>query len=112
MPSFRPGDELGEFADFASADQLALDGVTAWRHGPVMSGGPTAPDPPLRVLAPEPVKLGILAVPAAVASHGGHPLPAGATGRTAPRSLAAPARAAPASPGMTMATITAGGGGW
>ncbi len=63
MPSFRLGDALGEFADVASADQLALEGVTAWRHGPVISGGVTAPDPPLRVPAPEPLELGILSSP-------------------------------------------------
>jgi hypothetical protein len=111
MPSFRLGDALGEFADLASADQLALEGVTAWRHGPVIASGVTAPDPPLRVPAPEPLKLGILVVPAGAGSHGGHPLPDGVAGVTARRSLAAAARAAPASPGMTVARMAPGGGG-
>ena len=111
MPSFRLGDALGEFADAASADQLALEGVTAWRHGPVISGGVTAPDPPLRVPAPEPLELGIL-VAAGAGGHGGHLLPDGVTGATARRPLAAAARAAPASPGMTMARMAPGGGGW
>jgi hypothetical protein len=44
--------------------------VTAWRHGPVISGCAAAPDPPPRVLAPEAVKLGILAVPAPAGGHG------------------------------------------
>src|SRR5258707_8349826 len=112
MPSFRLGDALGEFADVASADQLAVAGVTAWRQGPVISGGVTAPDPPLRVPAPEPLELGILVVAVGAGSHGGHPLPDGVTGATARRSLAAAARAAPASPGMTMARMAPGGGGW
>jgi hypothetical protein len=112
MPSFRLGDALGEFADVASADQLALEGVTPWRHGPVISGGVTAPDPPLRVPAPEPLELGILVTAAGAGGHGGHPLLDGVTGATARRSLAAAARAAPASPGMTMARMAPGGGGW
>src|SRR5258708_2115848 len=112
MPSFRLGDALGEFADVASADQLALEGVTAWRHGPVISGGVTAPDPPLRVPAPEPLEFGILVVAVGAGSHGGHPLPDGVTGATARRSPAAAARAAPASPGVPVARMAPGRGGW
>jgi hypothetical protein len=44
--------------------------VTAWRHSPVIAGCAPAPDPPPRVLAPEPPKLGILVVPASAGVHG------------------------------------------
>jgi len=43
--------------------------VTEWRHGPVIAGCAAAPYPPPRVLAHEPLKLGILAVPASAGGH-------------------------------------------
>jgi hypothetical protein len=70
MPSLGAGEAAGEVTDVAGVDQPARGGVTAWRHGPVIAGCAAAPDPPLRVLAPEPHELGILAVPAAACGHG------------------------------------------
>jgi len=51
--------------------------VTAGRHGPVIAGCAAAPHPPLRVLAREPVKAGILIVPAWAGRHGGRRQAAG-----------------------------------
>jgi hypothetical protein len=70
MPFLRAGEAASEFPEVASGDQLARGGVTAWRHGPVIAGCAAAPDPPPRVLAPEPVKLGILVAPASAGVHG------------------------------------------
>jgi len=70
MPFLRAGEAASEFPEVASVDQLARGGVTAWWHGPVIAGCAAAPDPPPRVLAPEPLKLGILAVPASAGVHG------------------------------------------
>jgi len=70
MPPLGPGEAPGEFIEVTGADQLALGGVTGWRQRPVAAGGEPAPDPPPRVLAPEPVKP---AVPAARAPAEGHP---------------------------------------
>jgi hypothetical protein len=71
MPSLGLGEVAGEFTDVTGADQLARGGVTAGRHGPVIAGCAAAPHPPLRVLAREPVKVGILIVPAWASRHGG-----------------------------------------
>ena len=71
VPSLRPGEAAGELTDVVSADQLAHDGVARWRHCPVIAGCAAAPDPPPRVLAPEPLKFGILVVPAWPGVHGG-----------------------------------------
>src|SRR5258708_38324246 len=112
MPSFRLGDALGEFADVASADQLALEGVTAWRHGPVISGGVTAPDPPLRVPAPEPLELGILSSPLGPAVMADPPYPTGGPARRPGGRRAGPpprARAPPALPWPR--AVPAGGAG-
>ena len=70
MPFLRAGEAASEFPEVARGDQLARGGVTARRHGPVIAGCAAAPDPPPRVLAPEPLKLGILAVPAPAGVHG------------------------------------------
>lgn len=70
MPSLRLGEAASEFTDVTSTDQFARAGVTAWRHCPVIAGCATAPDPPLRVVPPELLKLGILIVPASVGVHG------------------------------------------
>jgi hypothetical protein len=70
MPCFGLGEAAGEFADVAGADQLARGGVAGWRHCPVIAGGAAAPEPPPRVPAPEPVKLGILVVSARAGGHG------------------------------------------
>ena len=69
--SLRPGEAAGELTEVVSADQLAHDGVAGWRHCPVIAGCAAAPDPPPRVLAPEPLKFGILVVPAWPGVHGG-----------------------------------------
>ena len=70
MPSLCPGEAAGEFTDVTGTDQLAYRRVTGRRQCPVIAGGAAAPDPPLRVLAPEPLELGILVVPAGAAGHG------------------------------------------
>jgi hypothetical protein len=69
MPSLRLGEAAGEFTDVTGADQLAHGRVAGWRQCPVITGCAAAPDPPLRVLAPEPLEPGILVVPAG-AGHG------------------------------------------
>jgi len=57
LPFLRAGrGGRAEFPEVASVDQLARGGVTAWRHGPVIAGCAAAPDPPSRILAPEPLK--------------------------------------------------------
>jgi hypothetical protein len=71
MLSFRLGEAAGQLADVTGADRLADGRVSGRRHGPVIAGGAAAPDPPLRVLAPEPVKLAILVVPTVADGHGG-----------------------------------------
>ncbi len=71
MSSLGLGEAAGEFTDVTGADQLARGRVTAGRHGPVIAGCAAAPHPPLRVLAREPVKVGILIVPAWAGRHGG-----------------------------------------
>src|SRR6266567_2986304 len=71
MPFVCLGEAAGEFTDVTGTDQLAYGRVTGWRHGPVFAGGAAAPDPPLRVLAPEPPEPGILVVPALAGGHGG-----------------------------------------
>jgi hypothetical protein len=77
LPSFRAGEAAGEFTDVGGGDQPACGGVTAWRHGPVIAGCAAAPDPPPRVLALEPLQLGILIVPASAGGHGVSPQAAG-----------------------------------
>src|SRR5438034_9458094 len=77
MSSLGLGEVAGEFTDVTGADQLARGGVTAGRHGPVIAGCAAAPHPPLRVLAHEPVKVGILIVPAWAGRHGGRRSAAG-----------------------------------
>jgi hypothetical protein len=89
MPSLRLGEAAGQFSDVPGADQLAHSGVTTWRHRPVIASRLAAPDPPPRVLAPEPVKLGIQAPPAWPGVHG--------RGRPAVQAAGAPLT----SPGMT-----------
>lgn len=118
MPFLRAGEAASEFTNVASVDQLARGGVTAWRHGPVIAGCAAAPYPPPRVLAPEPLKLGILVVPASAGGHrvsqqaaGGRPPGCGrgwaragvASGLNAAGAAASPARspgsAVPSRPG-------------
>lgn len=118
MPFVRAGEAASEFTNVASVDQLARGGVTAWRHGPVIAGCAAAPYPPPRVLAPEPLKLGILVVPASAGGHrvsqqaaGGRPPGCGrgwaragvASGLNAAGAAASPARspgpAVPSRPG-------------
>ncbi len=89
MPSLRLGEVAGEFTNVAGADQVAYGGVTAWRHCPVIAGCAAAPDPPLRVLALEPLQFDILVVAGWVGVHGGRRLTGNAVG------------ARPASPVMT-----------
>lgn len=89
MPSLRLGEAAGQFSDVPGADQLAHSGVTTWRHRPVIASRLAAPDPPPRVLAPEPVKFGIQAPPAWPGVHG--------RGRPAVQAASAPLT----SPGMT-----------
>jgi hypothetical protein len=81
MPPFGLGEALGEFIEVAGADERALGGVIAWRQRPVAAGGVAVPDPPLRVLAPEPVKLTIPGIRAATGSHLCFPLLTGAVSR-------------------------------
>jgi hypothetical protein len=69
MPPFGLGEALGEFIEVAGADQRALGGVIAWRQRPVAAGRVAAPDPPPRVLAPQPVKP---AIPGVRSAAGGH----------------------------------------
>ncbi len=69
MPLFGLGEAVGEFAEVAGFDQVMLGGVIAWRQCPVAAGGLAAPDTPLRVLAPDPVKF---TVPVIAAMAGGH----------------------------------------
>jgi len=88
MPSLRLGEVAGEFSDVPGADQLTHSGVITWRHCPVIAGRLAAPDPPSRVLAPEPVKFGIQGPPAWPGVHG--------RGRPAVDTVSAPR-----SPGMT-----------
>ena len=118
MPFLRAGEAASEFTNVASVDQLARGGVTAWRQGPVIAGCAAAPYPPPRVLAPEPLKLGILVVPASAGGHrvsqqaaGGRPPGCGrgwaragvASGLNAAGAAASPARssgpAVPSRPG-------------
>src|SRR5438045_3686144 len=70
MPTFGLGEAPGEFIEIAGADQLAMGGVIAWWQCPVAAGGVAAPDPPPRVLAPEPVEP---AVPVGRVPAAGHP---------------------------------------
>src|SRR5438876_737731 len=123
MPSLRPGEAAGEFTDVTGTDQLARGQVTGRRQYPVVAGCAAAPDPPLRVLAPEPLEPGILVVPAGAAGHGARwpaaaSRVAGGWGRdgrigTAATSLAAgsgmPASREPGTPGPGRPG-TAGGG--
>ena len=70
MPSLRPGEAAGEFTDVTGTDQLAYVRVAWRRQCPVIAGCAAVPDPPLRVLAPEPLELGILILPAGAGGHG------------------------------------------
>lgn len=63
------GEALGEFMQVVGGDQLPLGGVIAWWHGPVVSGDLAAPDPPPRVLAPQPVQSAGRAVSAVAGGH-------------------------------------------
>lgn len=63
------GEAPGELIQVAGGDQLPLGGVIAWRQCPVVPGGLAVPNPPLRVLAPEPLKS---TVPVVRAVTGGH----------------------------------------
>src|SRR5215467_10441853 len=78
MSPFGLGEALGEFIEAAGADQRALGGVIGWRQRPVAAGGLTAPDPPPRVLAREPVKSAIPGIRAAAGGHLCFPLLTGA----------------------------------
>ena len=69
MPALGLGKALGEFIEVVCANQVVLGGVVAWRQRPVAAGGMAAPDPPPRVLAPEPVKPAIRGVRAAAGGH-------------------------------------------
>jgi hypothetical protein len=77
IPSFGLGEAVDEVAEVAGADQPADGRMIAWRHGPVIAGGAAAPDPPVRVLAAEPLEFGALVVPALAGVHGGRQLTAG-----------------------------------
>jgi hypothetical protein len=99
LPCFGLGEAVDEVAKVAGADQPADGRMVAWRHGPVIAGGAPAPDPPVRVLAAEPLKFGALVVPALAGVHGGRQLTAG------------PACAPWMSPGMACAGMPRRGGG-
>jgi hypothetical protein len=81
------GKEQSEFIDVIGADQLALGEVIARRHRPVAAGCAAAPDPPPRVLAPEPLKFAVLVVPVPARGHARRPLIAGAASPAAWRQL-------------------------
>src|SRR5215470_4912358 len=105
------GEATGKFIEVAGADQAALGGVIAWRHGPVGAGRVAAPDPPPRVPAPEPVKP---VAPVARAPAGGHlrsPLIAGAGGLAAHWQVVASRRAAGGTPGEPGTGVTWAGTG-
>ena len=70
MLSLCLGEAAGETTDITGADQLAHGRVTGRRQCPVIAGCAAAPDPPLRVLPPEPLELGILVFPAGAAGRG------------------------------------------
>jgi hypothetical protein len=72
------GEAPGEFTQVAGGDQPSLGGVIAWRQCPVVPGSLAAPDPPPRVLAPEPVKPAIAGVRSAAGGHLCFPLLTGA----------------------------------
>src|SRR6516164_5417978 len=63
VPSLRLGEAAGEFTEVTGADQLAGGRLAARRQCPVLACGAAAPDPPVRVLAPEPLQFRILVVP-------------------------------------------------
>jgi hypothetical protein len=63
------GEALGEFIQVAGGDQPSLGGVIAWRQRPVVPRGLAAPDPPPRVLAPQPLQSTGPVVPAAAGCH-------------------------------------------
>jgi hypothetical protein len=69
-PAFGLREAPREFMEVAGADQGALGGVIGRRQRPVTAGGVAAPDPPPRVLVPEPVKP---AVPASRLPAEAHP---------------------------------------
>lgn len=71
MLSLGLGEAAGQLTDVVRADQFTHGGVVRWRHGPVIAGCAAAPDPPPRVLAPEPRKFGIPVVLARPGVHGG-----------------------------------------
>src|SRR6266705_150015 len=71
MSSLGLGKAACEFIGVTCADQRARAGVTTGRNGPVTDGCAAAPHPPLRVLARETVKVGILIVPAWAGRNGG-----------------------------------------
>src|SRR5215831_7534116 len=76
MQALGLGEALGEFIQVAGGDQLSLGGVIAWRQCPVVPGGLAAPDPPPRVLAPQPVQSTGWVVPAVAGGHRGWLFPA------------------------------------
>jgi len=69
------GEALGEFIQVAGGDQPPLGGVIARRQCPVVPGGLAAPDPPPRVLAPQPVQSTGRVVPAVAGGHRGWVFP-------------------------------------
>ena len=56
MLPLRLGEAAGEFTDVTGADQLTHARVTGRRQCPVIACCTATPDPPLRVLAPEPLE--------------------------------------------------------
>ncbi len=67
MLLLRLGEAAGEVTEVTGADQLAHAPVTRRRQCPVIACCTATPDPPLRVLAPEPLEPGILVA----GGHGG-----------------------------------------
>jgi hypothetical protein len=69
IPLFGAGEAAGEFVGVAGADEFVHGGVAGRRHRPVIAGRLAAPDPPLRIPAPQPLQAGILVVPPVVRGH-------------------------------------------
>jgi hypothetical protein len=71
IPLVRLGQTATEFTHVTGVDQVVRGGVIAWRHRPVITGGAAAPDPPPRILAPEPLKAGVVVAAAVAGVHRG-----------------------------------------
>src|SRR5262249_29689372 len=63
------GQSLRELISVVGADQPALGGVPAGRHGPVVTGCAATPDSPLRVPAPQLLDAGVLARAVPASAH-------------------------------------------